>query len=140
MAERGSNGVNAMLCDLSIPALEWSRYCFLSPSGTVTISGYFCISQPVGAPVQADGTHWSYTGSITAATPITLLAALGLSALPASSLGICGFVGQISGAVAFCAASADGLTVPSAISTDMVANVGRYPQIAATTGLRLGRA
>lgn len=143
MAEHSTSGAVAQLVDTFRPILPLWQYCFLSPVGNVTLSGYFCTID--GHPISPDGgTTWSYTGSIGATTPITLLTLFSLTKLPQdvkdTLIKAAGFVGQLSGTVAFCAASTDGVTVPAAVSADMVTNVTRYPQIAASTGMRLGRA
>ena len=139
----GGSGTAANLIDKVRPAIPLWQHCFLSPAGNVTLAGYFC--DIGGFPVSPDfGSTWSYSGTITAVTPVTLLTLFGLTELPAilgaDGLRAAGFIGRLSGNVAFCAASQDMLTVPIGDSADMVTNVGRYPQIAGSVLLRLGRA
>lgn len=143
MSEHGTSGGVAQLVDTVRPAIPFWQFCFLAPTATVTITGYFCDLH--GFPVSPDGgTTWSYTGVVTATTPITLLTLFSLAVLPVvkgeDGRKAAGFVGQLSASITFCAASQDMLTVPAAVSADMVTNVTRYPQIASSTGLRLGRA
>ncbi len=146
MAEHATSGASAQLVDTVRPCIPLHRYCFLSAGGNITLSGYFCDIE--GFPVSVAGAY-SFTGTITPTTPVTLLTLFGLTTLPNEGGGTvmqpgvksaAGFVGQMNGTVAFCAASQDMLTVPSAVSTDMVANTARYPQMAASNAIRLGRA
>jgi hypothetical protein len=120
------------IVDLFSPTYELYQYVFVSAGGSnITISGWFqdFNGNPVGNP--------SYTGTV-GATPVTLATALGLSALPANAAG---FVGQISGTLSWCAqGAADGVTIPTAVTTDMQSNTGFYPQMPTTTDFHLGRA
>ena len=114
------------------------NYAFFSSTGTATITGFFVgeLGVQVGLP--------SYSGTVTA-TPVTLIAALGISALPP---GAAGFVGQLSGqALSFslCVPPAPGNqppvtgTIPTANHNDMVANPTRYPQFPISSYFFLGR-
>ena len=111
---------------------EFSKYVFLAIEHEAVIKGYFYHAS--GCPIQVNGAL-SFAGTIGTDKPVTLAEALGLAEVPSHAAG---FAGRLSGAVAFCPASTDGLTIPEDVSAEMVAHPDRFPVMAATDDLKLG--
>jgi hypothetical protein len=103
-----------------------------SAAASATLTGFF---------VDKDGRHvysgsaYSHTGTVSD-TAQTLLEIFSLTAFPTSSAG---FIGRLTVADVIISSGAGSAGV-AAIKTDMASNPTRYPLIAQTDDIRLGRA
>lgn len=136
MGQVSSAGMVAQLTDIGAPQTNIGGYVLRRAAGAdATLSGFFVDAD--GAIIKT-GSTFSYTATVST-TAKTLAGHFSLTAYPTNAVGFRGVLLTADLVVSTIEVPSDLTTLPSGLATDMSTNVARYPVIAQTYDLRLGR-